>query len=65
MRALNGTQNLLIGRNLLGLLGEPLFRAAYNASGGEDYDLFRRADAAGARMAWCAEAVVVEPPPPE
>jgi len=62
---LSGAQNLLISRELLNLLGAPLFRGGYNRSGGEDYDLFRRAAAAGARMAWCAEAVVVEPPPPE
>ena len=43
----------------------PLFHGAYDRSGGEDYDLFRRAAAAGARMAWCAEAVVVEPAPPD
>jgi glycosyltransferase involved in cell wall biosynthesis len=62
---LGGTQNLLISRRLVDLLGTPLFRAAYDRSGGEDYDLFRRAAAAGARMAWCAEAVVHEPAPPE
>ena len=62
---LGGTQNLLIARRLLDRLGPPLFRAAYDRSGGEDYDLFRRAAAAGARMAWCAEAVVHEPVPPE
>ncbi len=62
---LSGTQNLLISRDLLALLGMPLFHGAYDRSGGEDYDLFRRAAAAGARMAWCAEAVVVEPAPPD
>ena len=62
---LGGAQNLLIGRGLVDLLGAPLFRAPYDRSGGEDYDLFRRAAAAGARMAWCAEAVVHEPAPPE
>jgi succinoglycan biosynthesis protein ExoM len=62
---LSGAQNLLIHRAFLDLVGAPLFRAAYDRSGGEDCDLFRRAAAAGARMAWCAEAIVVEPPPPE
>ena len=52
---LSGAQNLLIARGLVDLLGAPLFRSAYDRSGGEDYDLFRRAAAAGARMAWCAE----------
>ena len=55
----------MIARGLVDLLGTPLFRSAYDRSGGEDYDLFRRAAAAGARMAWCAEAVVTEPAPPE
>lgn len=63
--ALNGAQNLLVARALCGLIGTPLFRADFNASGGEDYDLFRRAAAAGARMVWCGEAVVREPAPPE
>ena len=63
--ALNGAQNLMIARGLVDLLGTPLFQTAYDRSGGEDYDLFRRAAAAGARMAWCAEAVVTEPAPPE
>jgi len=62
---LGGAQNLLIARDLVDLLGLPLFRADYDRSGGEDYDLFRRAAAAGARMAWCAEAVVHEPAPPD
>jgi glycosyltransferase involved in cell wall biosynthesis len=62
---LGGAQNLLISRELLDVLGTPLFRPACDRSGGEDYDLFRRAAAAGARMAWCAEAVVHEPAPPE
>lgn len=63
--SLGGAQNLLVSRALPGLVGEPLFRTAYDQSGGEDYDLFRRAAAAGARMAWCAEAVVHEPAPAE
>jgi hypothetical protein len=62
---LAGAQNLLISRELIDLLGTPLFRAACDRSGGEDYDLFRRTAAAGGRMAWCAEAVVHEPAPPE
>lgn len=60
---LGGAQNLLIGRALVERIGPRPFRAAYDRSGGEDYDFFRRAVVAGARMAWCAEAVVVEPVP--
>lgn len=59
---LNGTQNLAIARSALDLVQEPLFRNEYGASGGEDYDLFRRMAQAHARMAWCDEAIVIEPP---
>jgi len=62
---LNTTQNLAISRRLLSLLEPPLFRAEYGASGGEDYDLFRRTSRRGGRLAWCDEAVVIEPAPPE
>jgi succinoglycan biosynthesis protein ExoM len=62
---LGGAQNLLIARRLVDRLGPRPFRADYDRSGGEDYDFFRRAAAAGARMAWCAEAVVHEPVRPE
>ena len=41
----------------------PLFRNAYKASGGEDYDLFRRVRVANGRIIWCDEAVVFEPAP--
>jgi glycosyltransferase involved in cell wall biosynthesis len=60
---LNTTQNLGISRRLLELMPAPLFRSEYGASGGEDYDLFRRVARAGGRMAWCNEAIVVEPAP--
>ena len=60
---LNTTQNLGISRRLLDLLPEPLFRNEYGASGGEDYDLFRRVAQAGGRIAWCDEATIMEPAP--
>jgi glycosyltransferase involved in cell wall biosynthesis len=60
---LNTTQNLGISRRLLELLPEPLFRNEYGASGGEDYDLFRRVARASGRIVWCDEAVVMEPAP--
>lgn len=60
---LNTTQNLAISRRLLDLIPTPLFRAELGASGGEDYDLFRRAHSAGGRLAWCDEAVIREPAP--
>ncbi|HEX8445336.1 MAG TPA: glycosyltransferase family 2 protein [Sphingomonas sp.] len=62
---LNTTQNLGIARRLLELLPLPLFDSRYGASGGEDYDLFRRTARAGGLQVWCDEAVVVEPAPPE
>lgn len=62
---LNTTQNLAIARKTLELVAEPLFRNEYGASGGEDYDLFRRVADAGGRIAWCDDAIVMEPAPPE
>ncbi|WP_082656029.1 glycosyltransferase family 2 protein [Aureimonas sp. D3] len=61
-KLLRTAQNLLISRRLLDLVERPLFRNAYKASGGEDYDLFRRVQAAGGEMVWCEEALVYEPP---
>jgi succinoglycan biosynthesis protein ExoM len=58
---LNTTQNLAISRRTLQLIQEPLFRNEYGASGGEDYDLFRRVAHSKGRIAWCDEAVVIEP----
>jgi glycosyltransferase involved in cell wall biosynthesis len=60
---LNTTQNLGISRRLLSLIPEPLFRNEYGASGGEDYDLFRRVAKAEGRIAWCDEATIMEPAP--
>lgn len=65
VQALNTTQNLLIARAAVERVGLPLFRNDYGASGGEDYDLFRRVIRAGGVLAWCDEAVVVEPAPPD
>ena len=62
---LNTTQNLGIRRKLLDLLPLPLFANRLGASGGEDYDLFRRAFHAGGKLVWCDEAEVLEPAPPE
>ena len=62
---LQGAQNLAINRDLLKRLPLPLFEDRLGASGGEDYDLFRRVTHAGGRLIWCEEAVVLEPPPAE
>lgn len=65
VQTLNTTQNLLIARSTVEKLGLPLFRNDYGASGGEDYDLFRRVARAGGVLVWCDEAVVIEPAPAE
>ena len=57
------TQNLAISRALLELIDRPLFRDQYGATGGEDYDLFRRTASAGGRIVWCDTAIVIEPAP--
>lgn len=62
---LKGAQNLAIARKALQVVPHPMFREAYGASGGEDYDLFRRAIQAKGRLVWAHDAVVVEPTPPE
>lgn len=62
---LNTTQNLAIARAAIDRVGLPLFDRRYGASGGEDYDLFRRVRGASGRLAWCDEAMVHEPAPPE
>lgn len=60
---LQTTQNLAISRQIEGLLGFPLFDVRFNGSGGEDYDLFRRTQRAGGTLAWCDDALVLEPTP--
>jgi glycosyltransferase involved in cell wall biosynthesis len=63
--SLNTTQNLAISRRVEQLFAPPFFRNEYGASGGEDYDFFRRVAHAGGRIAWSDEALVLEPAPPE
>jgi succinoglycan biosynthesis protein ExoM len=58
---LNGTSNLAISRAMFLRVPEPLFSLAYNFSGGEDYEFFRRTRKAGCKMVWCDEAVNYEP----
>ncbi len=60
---LSMTQGLAISRSVEQLFPPPFFRNEYGASGGEDYDFFRRIEQAGGKFAWCDEAVVLEPPP--
>lgn len=65
VKLLNTTQNLAMARRLLDRVSLPLFDSRYGASGGEDYDLFRRTAQAGGALIWCDEAIVIEPAPPE
>ena len=62
---LNTTQNLGIARKLLDRVALPLFDRRFGASGGEDYDLFRRTAQSGGTLVWCDEAEVLEPAPAE
>ena len=52
--------NILLSRRLLAGDSNLRFRAEYGLSGGEDYDFFRAASVAGARFAWCDEALAYE-----
>lgn len=61
---LNGAQNIALSRKLFDLMQPPFFRNEYGASGGEDYDFFRRTSNRGGKIAWCNESVVLEPPTP-
>jgi len=65
VKMLNTTQNLVINRALLDRLPLPLFKNHLGASGGEDYDLFRRVAQAKGSLVWCDEAVILEPAPAE
>jgi succinoglycan biosynthesis protein ExoM len=54
---LQGAGNLLIARRALDRIAKPWFDPAFALTGGEDYDFFVRLKRAGARFAWCDEAV--------
>ncbi|HEV2651264.1 MAG TPA: glycosyltransferase [Rhizomicrobium sp.] len=54
---LQGAGNLLIARRALGRIARPWFDPAFALTGGEDHDFFVRLKRAGARFAWCDEAV--------
>jgi succinoglycan biosynthesis protein ExoM len=58
-----GTGNVLMWRRVLDEIEGP-FRSEF-ASGGEDWDFFRRSMAAGRVFVWCDEAVVLEIVPVE
>jgi glycosyltransferase involved in cell wall biosynthesis len=54
---LQGAGNLLIARQALNRIAKPWFDPAFALTGGEDHDFFVRLKRAGARFAWCDEAV--------
>lgn len=57
------TANVLLSRRLLRAAGGG-FDERFAASGGEDTQLFWRAERAGAKLVWCDEAIVYEHVPP-
>ncbi|WP_312720208.1 glycosyltransferase [Mobilicoccus sp.] len=62
---LNGAQNILISRLIVEVVGDPWFPPHLGVAGGEDHHFFRTVLDRGGTLAWCDEAVVHEPTPPE
>lgn len=62
--ALYSSGNLLVRRRLLERMPRPFLDPMFNFIGGGDADFLSRSVAAGARLAWCAEAAVAETVPP-
>ena len=63
VKFLNGAQNLGLSKRCFDLNIKEFFNLEYGLSGGEDYELFRKIIRAGGVLAWCDEALVIEPPP--
>jgi GT2 family glycosyltransferase len=61
--ALYSSGNLLIGRHVLSAMGPPFLDLRFNFMGGGDSDFLSRSKQAGFRLAWCAEARVLEAVP--
>ncbi|MDT8759817.1 glycosyltransferase [Sphingomonas psychrotolerans] len=57
---LYASNNLLVTRAALEMVGAPWFDPAFNRSGGEDLDFLTRLKALGAAFAWAPEARVFE-----
>ncbi len=57
---LTGNGGVLISRNAIELLPPPWYDHEFAKTGGEDSDLFRRLQAAGARFARAADAIIHE-----
>lgn len=63
VRALYSSGNLLVSREVMLRIGPPFFDLGFNFMGGGDSDLLSRAAQAGFRLAWCADAKVMETVP--
>jgi len=63
VKALYSSGNLLIGRDVLAAMPAPYLDLAFNFMGGGDSDFLSRVVARGFRLAWCAEAPVMESVP--
>ena len=61
--ALYSSGNLLIARDVLVEMGPPFLDLRFNFMGGGDSDFLNRAAVRGFRLAWCAEAPVLETVP--
>lgn len=61
--ALYSSGNLLVSRNVLEAMPRPFLDPAFNFMGGGDSDFLSRAAKRGFRLAWCAEAPVMETVP--
>lgn len=59
------SNNVLLTRDCLASAGPPWFDLAFNASGGEDVDLFTRLRGQGKRFAWAPGALIFESVPYE
>ncbi len=58
--ALYSSGNLLVSRRVLDAMPRPFLEPAFNFMGGGDADFLSRASAKGFRLAWCADAPVME-----
>lgn len=58
--ALYSSGNLLVSRHVLDAMERPFLEPAFNFMGGGDSDFLSRAVRKGFRLAWCAEAPVME-----
>jgi GT2 family glycosyltransferase len=60
VEALYSSGNLLLGRKVLMRMGPPFLDLRFNFMGGGDSDFLSRSRQAGFRLAWCAEARILE-----